>query len=163
VHKTETGGVLLNLQTPDDVRAAAEQIGSAVLLQPMLGGSAELLAGVVQDPLFGPLVALGPGGVFAELIGEAGIRIAPLTDEDAKELVQSGKTGALVQGYRGKPPADAAAVEELVLRLSQLGEDLHEVAELDLNPVLVGPEGCVAVDARVRVRRPETRPTLKTW
>jgi acyl-CoA synthetase (NDP forming) len=163
VHKTETGGVRLDLKTPDEVRAAAEQIGGAVLLQPMLSNSAELLAGVVQDPLFGPLVALGPGGVFAELIGDAGIRIAPLTDEDARELVLGGKTGTLVRGYRGKPPADADAIVDLVLRLSQLGEDLHEIAELDLNPVLARPDGCVAVDARVRVRLAETRPQLKTW
>jgi acetate---CoA ligase (ADP-forming) len=163
VHKTESGGVLLNLHTPDDVRVAAEQIGGAILLQPMLSGSAELLAGVVQDPLFGPLVALGPGGIFAELIGDAGIRIAPLTDEDASELVLSGKTGALVRGYRGKPPADPDAIVDLVLRLSQLGEDLTAVAELDLNPVLAHADGCVAVDARVRVRLSESRPQLKTW
>jgi acetate---CoA ligase (ADP-forming) len=145
------------------VRVAAEQIGGAILLQPMLSGSAERLAGVVQDPLFGPLVALGPGGIFAELIGDAGIRIAPLTDEDASELVLSGKTGALVRGYRGKPPADPDAIVDLVLRLSQLGEDLTAVAELDLNPVLAHADGCVAVDARVRVRLSESRPQLKTW
>jgi acetyl coenzyme A synthetase (ADP forming)-like protein len=163
VHKTETGGVLLDLKTPEDVRAAAEAIGGAVLLQPMLSSSAELLAGVVQDPLFGPLVALGPGGVFAELIGDAGIRIAPLTDEDASELVLDGKTGTLVRGYRGKSPADTEAIVDLVLRLSQLGEDVHEIAELDLNPVLARPDGCVAVDARIRVRLPEILPQLKTW
>jgi acetyl coenzyme A synthetase (ADP forming)-like protein len=163
VHKTETGGVRLNLKTPEEVRTAAEAIGGPVLLQPMLESSAELLAGIVQDPLFGPLVALGPGGVFAELIGDAGIRIAPLTDEDAKELVLGGKTGTLVRGYRGKPPADADSIVDLVLRLSQLGEDLPEVAELDLNPVLARPDGCVAVDVRVRVRLAEMRPRLKTW
>jgi acetyl coenzyme A synthetase (ADP forming)-like protein len=163
VHKTETGGVRLDLKTQEDVRAAAEAIGGAVLLQPMLSSSAELLAGVVQDPLFGPLVALGPGGVFAELIGDAGIRIAPLTDKDANELVHGGKTGTLVRGYRGKPPADADAIADLVLRLSQLGENMHEIAELDLNPVLARPDGCVAVDARVRVRLAETLPQLKTW
>jgi acetyl coenzyme A synthetase (ADP forming)-like protein len=163
VHKTETGGVRLDLKTPAEVRAAAAEIGGAILLQPMLSSTAELLAGVVQDPLFGPLVALGPGGVFAELIGDAGIRIAPLMDEDAMELVLGGKTGTLVRGYRGKPPADAEAIVDLVLRLSQLGEDLPEIAELDLNPVLARPDGCVAVDARVRVRLAETRAQTKTW
>jgi len=163
VHKTERGGVILNLETAADVRAAAEQIGSPLLVQPMLTGSAELLAGVVQDPLFGPLVALGPGGVFAELIGDAGIRIAPLTDEDARELVLTGKTAKLVAGYRGKAAADAEAVIDAVLRLSQLGNDLPEVAELDLNPVLVGPNGCVAVDARVRVAAAAPQRRTKTW
>ncbi len=163
VHKTESGGVALDLRTEDDVRAAAERIGGPVLVQPMRAGSAELLAGVVQDPLFGPLVALGPGGVFAELIGDAGVAIAPLTDVDAQELVLGGKTGTLVRGYRGKPAADADALVDLLHRLSALGEDLPEVAELDLNPVVAGPDGCVAVDARVRLSFAEIRPRTKTW
>jgi acetyl coenzyme A synthetase (ADP forming)-like protein len=163
VHKTETGGVALGLETEAEVREAAERIGGGILVQPMVRGSAELLAGLVQDELFGPLVALGPGGVLAELIGQAGLRIAPLTDVDARELVLEGKTGALVRGYRGKPPADADAVIDLIHRLSALGEDLPEVAELDLNPVLVGPDACVAVDARVRVREAEASYRAKTW
>ena len=162
-HKTETGGVALDLPDEDAVREAAGRIGGPIIVQPMKTGSAELLAGLVQDPLFGPLVALGPGGVMAELIGDAGIRIAPLTDVDARELVLDGKTGALIRGYRGKPPADADSVIDLLHRLSALGEDLPEVAELDLNPVLVAPDGCVAVDARVRVTVPEVRQQTKTW
>jgi acetate---CoA ligase (ADP-forming) len=162
-HKTETGGVALDLPNEEAVREAAARIGGAVIVQPMRTGSAELLAGLVQDGLFGPLVALGPGGVMAELIGDAGIRIAPLTDVDAQELVLGGKTGALVRGYRGKPAADAEAVIDLLHRLSALGEDLPEVAELDLNPVLAGPDGCVAVDARVRVSVPELQARTKTW
>ena len=163
VHKTETGGVVLDLETEAEVRAAAARIGGAVLVQPMRSGSAELLAGLVQDELFGPLVALGPGGVFAELIGDAGLRIAPLTDVDARELVLEGKTGALVRGYRGKPAADSESIVDLLHRLSALGEDLPEVAELDLNPVLVGPDGYVAVDARVRVREAAQTRSPKTW
>ena len=162
-HKTETGGVVLDLADEDDVREAAARIGGPVLVQPMRSGSAELLAGLVQDELFGPLIALGPGGVLAELIGDAGVRIAPLTDVDAQELVLEGKTGALVRGYRGKPAADADAVVDVLHRLSALGEDLPEVAELDLNPLIVGPDGCVAVDARVRVKVTEVRPQTKTW
>ena len=117
----------------------------------------------MQDPVFGPLVAFGPGGVFAELIGDATFRLAPLTDVDAAELVTGGKAGRLVAGFRGAPPADTGALEDLVHRLGRLAEDLGEGAELDLNPVLAGPEGCVAVDARVRVAaRPADR-TLKSW
>jgi acyl-CoA synthetase (NDP forming) len=129
----------------------------------MIAGGVELLAGVVQDPVFGPLVAFGPGGVLAELIGDAGFRIAPLTDADADELVLGGKAGRLVRGFRGRPAADADALTSLVHRLAALAEDRHEVAELDLNPVLGLPRGCVAVDARVRLRRPEAAPRLKTW
>jgi len=162
-HKTESGGVILGLADADAVRTAAGRIGGPVLLQPMVSGSAELLAGVVQDPLFGPLVALGPGGVLAELIGDAGLRIAPLSDEDARELVELGKVGSLVRGYRGKPAADTDSILDVVHRLSRLGEDLPEVAELDVNPLVVSPAGCVAVDARVRVRLADAPLRTKTW
>ncbi len=162
-HKTESGGIALDLVTEADVTAAVERIGLPVLVQPMIHGGAELLAGVVQDPTFGPLVAFGPGGVFAELIGQAQFRIAPLSLGDAEDLVLTGKAGKLVEGFRGKPPADAGALVDLVLRLAQLADDVPEVAELDLNPVLGLPDRCVAVDARVRVRPAERTPSAKTW
>jgi len=162
-HKTETGGVALDLADEAAVREASERIGLPVIVQPMIEGSTELLAGIVQDPTFGPLVAFGPGGVLAELIGEAGFRIAPLTDVDAEELLHQEKTGLLVAGYRGAPAADPAALADLIHRLSRLGVDLHEVAELDLNPVIARPDGCVVVDARVRVQRPEASTLIKTW
>jgi len=162
-HKTETGGVALDLGDEAAVRDAAERIGAPVIVQQMVPKGTELLAGVVQDPTFGPLVAFGPGGVLAELIGEAGFRIAPLTDVDADELLHQEKTGLLVAGYRGAPAADGAALADLIHRLSRLGEDLPEVAELDLNPVIAGPDGCVVVDARVRVRRAPEGRRVKTW
>jgi acetyl coenzyme A synthetase (ADP forming)-like protein len=162
-HKTETGGVALDLAEEAAVREAVEQIGAPVLVQRYLKGGTELLAGVVQDPVFGPLVAFGPGGVFAELIGDAGFRLAPLTDVDAEELVTSGKAGRLVAGFRGAPAADVAALEDLVHRLGRLAEEIPEVGELDLNPVLAGPGGCVAVDARVRLRKRPSERTLKSW
>jgi acetate---CoA ligase (ADP-forming) len=162
-HKTETGGIALGLADETEVKQAAERIGPPVVVQPMLRGGVELLAGVVQDPVFGPLVAFGPGGVYAELIGEASFRIAPFTDIDAEELVTSGKAGTLVAGFRGAPPADRAALEQLVHRLGRLGDDLPAVAELDLNPVIALPTGCIAVDARVRVRRPTVAARAKTW
>jgi acetate---CoA ligase (ADP-forming) len=162
-HKTETGGVALNLETDDEIRAAVERIGCPVLVQAMIGGGTELLAGVVQDPLFGPLVAFGPGGVLAELIGGAEFRIAPLTDLDAEQLVHGGKAGRLVHGFRGAEPADAAALVALVEGLSQLAVDLPEVAELDLNPVIARASGCVAVDARIRLRARERGRSPKSW
>ena len=162
-HKTETGGVALDLGDGAAVRSAAERIGTPVIVQQMIKGGTELLAGIVQDPTFGPLVAFGPGGVLAELIGEAGFRIAPLTDVDADELLHQEKTGLLVAGYRGAPPADTVALADLIHRLSQLGVDLPEIAELDLNPVLARRDGCVVVDARVRVRPPSQGRRVKTW
>ncbi len=162
-HKTEQGGVALDLRDEQQVRAAAERIGLPALVQPMVSGGAELLAGLVQDPVFGPLVAFGPGGVFAELIGAAAFRLAPITDVDAEELVLGGKAGRLVRGFRGAEPSDAAALIDLLHRLSRLAQDLPEVAELDLNPVVALPHGCVAVDARVRVQRRTGTPTPKSW
>jgi acetate---CoA ligase (ADP-forming) len=162
-HKTESGGVALDLVSDEEIRAAAERIGGAMLVQPMIAGGTELLAGVVQDPVFGPLVAFGPGGVLAELIEGADFRIAPLTDVDVEELVDGGKAGRLVRGFRGAAAADAAALADLLQRLSRLAADLPEIAELDLNPVLALPRGCVAVDARVRLRaRPRAR-SPKSW
>jgi acetyl coenzyme A synthetase (ADP forming)-like protein len=162
-HKTETGGVALDLDEEELVRAAVDRIGAPVIVQRYLQGGTELLAGVVQDPVFGPLVAFGAGGVFAELIGDAAFRLAPLTDVDAEELVTGGKAGRLVAGFRGAPPADAAALQDLVHRLGRLAEDVPEVSELDLNPVIAGPNGCVAVDARVRLRNRPSERKLKSW
>ena len=162
-HKTEQGGIALDLADEQAVLAAAERIGAPLLVQPFVRGGAELLAGAVQDPVFGPLVAFGPGGVLAELIGEAQFRLAPLTDLDAEELVRNGKAGRLVAGFRGTPAADEAVLVDLLLRLSLLADDLPEVVELDLNPVLALPDGCFAVDARVRVAdRPQGHRT-KSW
>ncbi len=162
-HKTESGGVALDLRSADDVRAAAERIGCPVIVQPFLTGSVELLAGVVQDPLFGPLVAFGPGGTLAELIGDARFALAPLTDVDVELALAGGKAGKLIAGWRGAPPADRKALASLLHRLSRLAVDHPEVAELDLNPVLARPDGCVAVDARVRLRRVERATSAKTW
>ena len=162
-HKTETGGVALDLADTEAVRAAAKRIGGSVIVQPMIAGGAELLLGVAQDPVFGPLVAFGAGGVLAELIDDAHFRLAPLTDVDADELVSSGKAGLLVAGFRGAPAADAAALADVLLRLSQLADDFPELAELDLNPVIALPDRAVVVDARVRVARPELRSDAKSW
>jgi acetyl coenzyme A synthetase (ADP forming)-like protein len=162
-HKTELGGVALGLDRDKAVREAGERIGPPLLVQPMVAGAVEFLAGVVQDPVFGPLVAFGPGGVMAELIGGAGFRIAPLTDVDARELVHGGKAGELVRGFRGRPAVDSAALTELLHRLARLAEDLPEIAELDLNPILASGERCVAVDARIRVAPPLRAERAKSW
>ena len=162
-HKTETGGVALDLAGPDEVRAAAERIGCPVIVQPLISGGIELLAGLAQDPVFGPLVAFGPGGVLAELIGDVHFRLAPLTNVDADEVVNEGKAGTLVAGFRGAPPADASSLADVLHRLSQLADDLPEVAELDLNPVIGLPDRAVVVDARIRVARPQQPTSAKSW
>jgi acetate---CoA ligase (ADP-forming) len=109
VHKSERGGVTLDLRDAGELRDALVRVGMPAVVQPMVRGGAGLLAGVVQDPVFGPLVAFGPGGVLAEIIGDARIRIAPLTDADAEELVLGGKAGRLVRGFRTEA-SDASAL-----------------------------------------------------
>jgi acyl-CoA synthetase (NDP forming) len=163
VHKTDVGGVALDLRDEAAVREAAERIGAPLLVQPLVRGGVELLIGAVDDPVFGPLVALGPGGTLAELIGGAAFRLAPLTDVDAEELAHTGKVARLLSGFRGAPASDAVAVADLLLRVGRLVDDVLELAELDLNPVIAGPQGCIAVDARIRVAPQSAGRPAKTW
>jgi acyl-CoA synthetase (NDP forming) len=124
--------------------------------------TAELLVGVLQDARFGPIVAAGPGGVLAELIGDANLALAPLSDLDAEAMLSRGRLGKLVRGFRG-PALDKAGLADLLLRVSQLAEDLPQISELDLNPVLASPDEVVAVDARVRVKPAARVVDRKTW
>jgi acyl-CoA synthetase (NDP forming) len=158
VHKSDIGGVLLGLTGPGRVRSAYGQLARAldtprppVLVQPMAAGTVELVAGVVHDPLFGSLVMLGLGGVHTDLLGDRAFRLVPVTDADADRMWRSLRAAPLLTGYRGAEPVRTGAVADLLLRLGRLAEDLPEVAELDLNPVLAGPTGVVAVDAKLRL------------
>ena len=169
VHKSDVGGVRLNLADATAVRAAFEEIrqsaeraGGAgavdgVLVQPMVRGGVEVMAGVTQDPLFGPMVAFGLGGIHVEVLADVSFRVAPLTDRDASEMVRGIRGFRLLEGYRGHPPADLGALEQTLLRLSRLAEDVPEVAEIDLNPIFAFPpdRGCLVADARIRVRKAE--------
>jgi acyl-CoA synthetase (NDP forming)/GNAT superfamily N-acetyltransferase len=158
VHKSDVGAVRLRLADEAAVRRAYADIAAAlgvpapqVLVQPMAAGGVELVAGVVHDPLFGSLVMLGLGGVYTDLLGDRTFRLVPVTDLDAGRMWRSLRAAPLLTGYRGAPPIDTAALEDLMLRLGRLAEDLPEIAELDLNPVLAGPDGLVAVDTKLRL------------
>jgi acetate---CoA ligase (ADP-forming) len=167
LHKTEIGGVHLNVGDEQAVRSSFELIQArlaqqhkqeamdGVLVQPMLSGTAEVMAGVTNDPLFGPLIAFGLGGIHVEILGDVRFRITPLTDRDATEMVREIRGYRLLQGYRGHPEADVEAIEAVLLRLSRLVEEIPEISELDLNPILVLPpgRGCKIADARIRLDR----------
>jgi acyl-CoA synthetase (NDP forming) len=117
----------------------------------MISGGVETIIGVVQEPVFGPLVVFGLGGIATEVLGDHAARLAPLTTADADDLIRSIRAAPLLLGHRGAPPADLHALQEALLRISRLADELPEVAELDLNPVIARPDGAFAVDARVRV------------
>ncbi|MFG1609751.1 acetate--CoA ligase family protein [Actinoplanes sp. NPDC049265] len=157
VHKTDTGGVALGLTDADAVRAAFDRVAAAgrpaagVLVQHQVKAPIELVAGLVHDPVFGSVVMVGLGGVHTDVLGDRALRLVPLTDLDAGRMWRDLRSAPLLRGHRGDPPVDTAAVEDLLLRLGRLAEDLPEVAELDLNPVLAGPDGVVAVDAKLRL------------
>jgi acetate---CoA ligase (ADP-forming) len=163
LHKSDKGLVALGIPSDEELEQTLKKIGLPALIQQQVDGKIELLAGVVEDTLFGPLVGLGPGGVFAELIADTTYRIAPITTRDAEELVSSGRTKRLVAGFRGAPPADEPALIDLVLRLSKLAIDRPEIVELDLNPLFALPEGYLPVDARIRVEPVREGPPLRGW
>ncbi len=158
VHKSDLGAVLLDVSGHRAVRAGYADLEArlgeqmvAVAVQPMGRSGLELLAGIVSDAVFGPLVVFGLGGVATDVLADRGARLTPLTDLEAAELVRSLRTAPLLMGYRGQPGVDLAGVEDVLLRLAQLADDLEDVVELDLNPLLARPDGVEVQDARVRV------------
>jgi len=162
LHKTEAGGVRLGLTGRRAVLEAARAMAGELaasghaktgfVVQPMVPGGVEMLVGVVNDPSFGPVLACGAGGTTTELLRDVAVRITPLTVEDAHAMPRALATFPLLDGYRGAPKLNVAALEQLLLRVSQLVETNPEIAELDLNPVIVHTEGVTVVDARVRLR-----------
>lgn len=162
VHKSEAGGVRLDVTAADAAEAYRRMEADvarhgfrmeAALVQPMLPRGREVILGMSADPKFGPLLMFGLGGVYVEVLKDVVFRLAPLTDEDARRMVRAIRGWPLLEGVRGEPPADVAAVEDALLRLSTLVTDLPEVAEVDVNPLVVGAagEGARAPDARVRL------------
>jgi acyl-CoA synthetase (NDP forming)/GNAT superfamily N-acetyltransferase len=157
LHKTDAGAVELDLRTEADVRSAYRRLDARfgerqrqVLVQPMIAGGTEVIVGVTDDHMFGPLVVFGLGGVATEVLADHAARLTPLTDTDADRLIGSIRSAPLLLGHRGSPPADLRALRDLLLRVSRLADDLPEVTELDLNPVIARPDGVFVVDARVK-------------
>ena len=170
VHKTEAGAVETGLTGEREVTGAAALMDAELaqagrqrerfLVQRMIQQGVEMLVGVVTDAVFGPVVACGAGGVQTEIMRDVAVRLAPLSPREAGEMIRSLAIFPLLTGYRGSPAADLSSLEQLVLGVSALVDAHHEVAELDLNPVIAGPHGAIVVDARVRI---ETAAPVRPW
>jgi acyl-CoA synthetase (NDP forming) len=165
VHKGELGGVQLGLSDESTVRQAYLAIADAlheaepqVALQAMVPTGVELVSGVAHDQLFGSLVMIGLGGVHTDLLGDRSFRAVPLTDHDAAAMWRELRAAPLVTGYRGTPPMDTDALEQLLLRVARLAEDFPEVSELDLNPVVAVPAGVAALDVKLKLQPAEDEP-----
>lgn len=170
VHKTEAGAVRLHLRGAEATSAAAREMSetlssrghavSGFVVQRMAQRGVEMLVGVVHDPQFGPVVACGAGGVQVELLRDVSVRITPLSKEDASDMIRELKTYPLLKGFRGSVPADVAALEDGLLRVSAMVEDIPQIAELDCNPFVVHETGATILDARIRVTTVAPRPLV---
>lgn len=153
LHKSDVGGVVLGLATEEELsnsyRALADRLGPRVTVQPMVTSGVEIALGIVDDPSFGPIVVVGSGGVLAELIADRQVALPPVTVEEALALLSRLRIARLFEGFRGGEPVDVASVAHAIAALSELALDLAgSLSALDINPLLAGPSGCVAVDAR---------------
>ncbi len=165
VHKSDVGGVRLNLATPAEVEAAAAAVLAqvqvarpdarllGVSVQPMApAGGVEVIVGVQHDPQFGPVIMFGLGGVLVEVFADVVFRLIPLTPRDARQMVREIRGARLLGAVRGRPAVDLAQLEQLLLAVSALVEQRPDIVELDLNPVLAYPDRAIAVDARALLR-----------
>ena len=160
-HKSDVGGVELNLDDGEAVRAAFDRIMAAVKVaapdaavdgvsvQQMADPGTEVIIGSTTDPQFGPVLAFGLGGIMVEVLKDVAFRIVPLEPRDARQIVREIKGFPILEGIRGRPGSDIDALEAMILQVSAFAEQHPEVAELDLNPVFAYPDGAIAVDARV--------------
>jgi acyl-CoA synthetase (NDP forming) len=170
LHKSDAGAVRLHLKAEAGVERAAQEMSdtleraghrvSAFQVQPMVADGVEMLVGVVQDQHFGPVLACGAGGTATELLKDVAVRITPITKGDADRMVRSLRTFPQLDGYRGAPRADVAALEDVLLRVSALVEAHSDIAEIDLNPLIVHPTGATVVDARIRLEPSARKPPI---
>jgi acetate---CoA ligase (ADP-forming) subunit beta len=161
IHKSEAGGVVVNVKSAAEVEAGFRKIMEnakkykpdarieGVLVQEMAPQGIEVIVGAVKDPQFGQTVMFGLGGIFVELLKDVNFRIAPLTAQDAKEMITSLKAYPLLNGYRGQKPADINALADIIVNVSRLVMEQPAIKELDLNPVMAYPVGAKTVDARI--------------
>jgi acetyltransferase len=165
-HKTDVGGVMLDINTADDVKKAFKKIKDnlenlsydnemqGVIIQPQIREGVEVIIGVSEDPLLGHVIMFGMGGILADMMKDTALRLLPLTDIKAKDLINSVKISQLLKGYRGMKPCDIQSLEDLLLRISAMVEDIPQISEMDLNPVKVLSEdhGYWVVDSRIMIK-----------
>jgi acyl-CoA synthetase (NDP forming) len=158
VHKSDAGAVLLDLRDEIAARSGYRRLAhrfggrlEAVRVEPMIAGGTEVIVGVADDQVFGPLVVFGLGGVATEVLADHVARFAPLTGQDADTMIGALRSAPLLRGFRGAPAADLTALRDLLMRVSRLADDIPGITDLDLNPVIARPDSAVAVDARIRV------------
>jgi acetyl-CoA synthetase (ADP-forming) len=161
IHKFDVGGVVLNLKTAKEVESAFKKIVEnvkkhkrdarivGVTVQEMAPASTEVIVGAIKDPQFGQTLMFGLGGIFVEILKDVTFRIAPVTEEEAREMITEVKAYPLLHGYRGQPPADVGAIIRILLATSKLMMSHTEIKELDLNPIMVYEKGAKTVDARI--------------
>jgi acyl-CoA synthetase (NDP forming) len=161
IHKSDVGGVMVNLKNAKEVNNAYEQILNSVkkhdpeaqivgiLVQEMAPASTEVIVGSISDPQFGPAVMFGLGGVFVEVLKDVTFRIAPISEGDALEMIEGVKAYPLLKGYRGSPAVDINAIVKILMDTSRLVMDHQQIKELDLNPIMVYEKGAKTVDARI--------------
>lgn len=160
-HKSDVGGVALNLASAEEVRDAFDRVVASakqhepnatidgVAVQRMEKPGIEVIIGMTKDPQFGPVMMFGLGGVLVEVLKDVAFRIVPLNERDARQMVHEIKGYPLLEGYRGQDPADVQALQQLLLKVSSFIEQHPQIAELDLNPVFAYKDGAIAVDARI--------------
>lgn len=161
IHKFDVGGVILNLKSSQEVRRAYNKILEnvkkhkpnakiiGVLVQEMAPPSTEVIVGAIKDPQFGQTLMFGLGGIFVEILKDVAFRIAPITKEEAEEMIREIRAYPVLKGYRNMPPADIQAIIQILINTSKLVMDYPEIQELDLNPIMVYEKGAKTVDARV--------------
>jgi len=160
-HKSDAGGVKVNLKSKAEVENAFDTIMESckaavptakiegISVQPMGKPGTEVIIGVIKDPSFGPVIMFGLGGVFVEVLKDVAFRIIPIEESDAEDMINEIKGKKLLEGYRGQEPADVAYLQQMLLKLSDFVNETPEIKEIDMNPVFAYKEGAVVVDARI--------------
>jgi len=161
IHKSDVGGVIIGLETVSEVREAFRKIIEnvslkkpeakvlGVLVQEMIPKGYEVIVGAIRDAQFGPVVMFGLGGVFTEVLKDVSFKLAPLSKKEALQMIKETKGFKILEGFRGEEPADLEALAGVIIKVGRIITDLHEVTEIDINPLIVHDRGLIAVDARI--------------